>query len=197
MRTVNSIVGAAYPLGRNNVDTDIILPGRFLKTISREGLGGAAFEAIRAEPGNVFADRAYAGSPILVAGQNFGCGSSREHAVWAMLDMGIEAVIASSFSDIFAGNAFKNGLLTVVLAEEALGVVMDCARVGEIGIDLSTQKVTLFTGEAFSFAIDPFRRHCLLNGLDEIGLSLGFEAEITAFERIQDNDRPWIARPFG
>ena len=114
MKAIRRVVGRAYPLGRKNVDTDVIIAARHLKTIKRAGLGQHAFETIRAESGNVFADPAYAGAPILIAGDNFGCGSSREHAAWALVDMGISAVIAPSFSDIFSGNAFKNGILTVV-----------------------------------------------------------------------------------
>ena len=123
MNPVNTISGKAYPFGLKNVDTDIIIPAHWLKTISRTGLGNGAFEALRKEPDNLFDSAEYAGSPILIAGDNFGCGSSREHAAWALDDMGIQAVIAPSFSDIFSGNAFKNGLLTVVLPQEAVHAV--------------------------------------------------------------------------
>lgn len=195
MQPVDQIHGRAYPLGRDNIDTDIILPGRFLKTITRAGLGGVAFEVIRAEPGNILDDPAYAGAPILIAGENFGCGSSREHAVWAMMDMGIRAVIARGFSDIFAGNAFKNGLLTVVLDPDAVDRALEQARAGAIDIRLSDQRVILPDGTSFAFAIDPFRKHCLLNGLDEIGLSLDLEDHIAAFERQMAENRKWLSVP--
>ncbi|KQX23594.1 MULTISPECIES: 3-isopropylmalate dehydratase small subunit [unclassified Sphingomonas] len=195
MQPVDQIHGRAYPLGRDNIDTDIILPGRFLKTITRAGLGGVAFEVIRAEPGNALDDPAYAGAPILIAGENFGCGSSREHAVWAMMDMGIRAVVARGFSDIFAGNAFKNGLLTVVLDPDAVDHVLEQARAGAIDIQLGDQRVILPDGTSFAFAIDPFRKHCLLNGLDEIGLSLDLEDQIAAFERQMAENRKWLLVP--
>jgi len=120
MNPVTTVEGRAYPLGRKNVDTDVIIPAHYLKTITRAGLGKGAFESIRAEPGNVFDDPAFAGAPIVLAGDNFGCGSSREHAAWALGDMGVQAVIAPSFSDIFSGNAFKNSIVTVVLPEDAV-----------------------------------------------------------------------------
>lgn len=195
MDKVDRIAGRAFPLGRDNIDTDIILPGRFLKTITRSGLGSAAFEVIRAEPGNVLTDPAYAGAPILIAGDNFGCGSSREHAVWAMMDMGIKAVVAQSFSDIFSGNAFKNGLLTVELEPAAVRAAMRDAQSGTLEISLSDQHVTLSDGARFGFAIDPFRKRCLLNGLDEIGLSLDLEEEITTFETRMEVERPWLPVP--
>ncbi len=115
MTAITSVEGRAYPLGLKNVDTDVIIPAEYLKTITRLGLGSHAFETIRAQPGNVFDDPAYAGAPIIIAGDNFGCGSSREHAAWALLDLGVKAVIAPGFSDIFLGNAFKNGIITVTL----------------------------------------------------------------------------------
>ena len=138
MKAVTAVEGRAYPLGRANVDTDIIIPAEHLKTIARDGLGRFAFETIRAEPGNVFDDPAHAGAPILIAGDNFGCGSSREHAVWAMLDLGIRAVIAPSFSDIFASNAFKNGLVAVALPQAAVDRLMAVASDQPIRIDLET-----------------------------------------------------------
>jgi len=179
---VTAVEGRAYPLGRANIDTDIIIPAAHLKTIAREGLGRFAFETIRAEPGNVFDDLAYAGAPILIAGDNFGCGSSREHAVWAMLDLGIEAVIAPGFSDIFASNAFKNGLVTVALPKAAVDRLMAVAKAQPIRIDLETMTVTTPYQDRFAFALDPFRRDCLMRGLDEIGLTLESEAAISAYE---------------
>jgi len=120
MNPITAVEGKAYPFGRKNVDTDVIIPAHYLKTITRAGLGKGAFETVRAEPGNVFDDPAYVGAPILIAGDNFGCGSSREHAAWALADLGIKAVIAPSFSDIFSGNAVKNGIVPVVLPQEAI-----------------------------------------------------------------------------
>ena len=127
MDAVSTVEGRAIPFGRKNVDTDVIIPAAYLKTISREGLGKGAFETVRAEDGNVFDDPEYSGAPILIAGDNFGCGSSREHAAWAIRDLGITCVIAPSFSDIFSGNAFKNGILTVVLPQEAIDRLMEVA----------------------------------------------------------------------
>ena len=182
MSGVVAVEGGAYPLGAKNVDTDIIIPAEHLKTIAREGLGRFAFETIRAEPGNVFDDPAYAGGSILIAGDNFGCGSSREHAVWAMRDLGIHAVIAPSFSDIFASNAFKNGLVAAVLPQAAVDRLMAVAGDQPIRVDLETMTVTTPYQDRFEFALDPFRRDCLMRGLDEIGLTLESEVAISAFE---------------
>ena len=182
MSGVTAVEGRAFPLGRANIDTDIIIPAEHLKTIAREGLGRFAFETIRAEPGNVFDDPTHAGASILVAGDNFGCGSSREHAVWAMRDLGIHAVIAPSFSDIFASNAFKNGLVAVALPQAAVDRLMVVAKDQPIRIDLETLTVTTPFQDRFAFALDPFRRDCLMRGLDEIGLTLESEAAIAAFE---------------
>ena len=142
MEKLTTVEGKAYPFGMKNVDTDIVIPSHWLKTISRTGLGKGAFEVLRKEPGNVFDDPAYAGSPILIAGDNFGCGSSREHAAWALGDLGIKVVIAPSFSDIFSSNAFKNGILTVVLPQAAIDRLMEVARTDEIHVDLEQQTVT-------------------------------------------------------
>jgi len=193
MEKVSQIEGKAYPFGLKNVDTDIIIPASWLKTISREGLGRGAFEALRKEPGNLFDRPEYAGAPILVAGDNFGCGSSREHAAWALLDMGIKAVIAPSFSDIFSGNAFKNGILTVVLPQAAVDRLMEVAVDHPITIDLEHQTVTTPFQDRFTFEIDPFRKHCLLNGLDEVGLTLARQEAIGAFEARARAERPFLA----
>jgi len=193
MEPVKDIEGKAYPFGLKNVDTDIIIPAHWLKTISREGLGRGAFEALRKEPGNVFEDPAYAGAPILVAGDNFGCGSSREHAAWALLDMGVKAVIAPSFSDIFSGNAFKNGILTVVLPQEAVDRLVEVAKDNSISIDLEHQTVTTPFQDRFTFEIDPFRKHCLMNGLDEVGLTLARQDAIGSFEATARAERPFLA----
>jgi 3-isopropylmalate/(R)-2-methylmalate dehydratase small subunit len=197
MEPLRHVEGRAYPFGRNNVDTDLIIPARWLKTVSREGLGRGAFEALRGEEGNVFDDPRFAGAPIIIAGDNFGCGSSREHAAWALLDMGVTAVIAPSFSDIFAGNAFKNGILTVALPQEAIDRLMEVAETDPIAIDLEHETVTTPFQDRFTFEIDPFRKHCLMEGLDEVGLTLGREAQIEKYEARQRAEMPWIARGTG
>lgn len=193
MEPVNHIDGKAYPFGQKNVDTDIIIPAHWLKTISRAGLGRGAFEALRQDPDNIFDHPDYAGSPILIAGDNFGCGSSREHAAWALGDMGIKAVIAPSFSDIFSGNAFKNGILAVVLPQEAIDRLMEVAKTDDIHIDLDSQTVTTPFQDRFSFEIDPFRKQCLMGGLDEIGITLGMDAEIREYEQRAAAAWPWQA----
>jgi 3-isopropylmalate/(R)-2-methylmalate dehydratase small subunit len=192
MNPVRTIEGKAYPFGLKNIDTDVIIPAAWLKTISRTGLGKGAFEAIRQDPDNLFDSAEYAGSPILIAGDNFGCGSSREHAAWALDDMGIKAVIAPSFSDIFSGNAFKNGLLTVVLPQEAVDRLMEVAKTDAIHIDLENQVVTTPFQDRFTFEIDPFRKHCLLNGLDEIGITLASSDAISAYEAKVRAEKPWL-----
>ena len=197
MEPVRHVEGRAYPFGRKNVDTDLIIPARWLKTVSREGLGKGAFETVRAEPGNVFDDPEFAGAPILIAGDNFGCGSSREHAAWALTDLGITAVIAPSFSDIFSSNAFKNGILTVALPQDAIDRLMEVAETDPIAIDLEHQTVTTPFQDRFTFEIDPFRKHCLMEGLDEVGLTLGREAAIERYEARQRAEMPWIARGTG
>lgn len=192
MQPIDRVEGRAIPFGRKNVDTDIIIPAQWLKTISREGLGKGAFETVRAEPGNVFDDPEFAGAPILIAGDNFGCGSSREHAAWALIDLGITAVIAPSFSDIFSSNAFKNGILTVVLPQEAVDRLMEVAATDPIHIDLESQTVTTPFQDRFSFEIDPFRKACLMQGLDEIGLTLAKTDAISAYETKIASERPWL-----
>lgn len=194
MQAINHVVGRAIPFGRKNVDTDVIIPAHWLKTITREGLGRGAFEAVRKEPGNVFDDPDYAGAPILIAGDNFGCGSSREHAAWALLDMGVTCVIAPSFSDIFSGNAFKNGILTVALPQEAIDRLMEVATTNEIDVDLDTQTVTTPFQDRFTFDIDPFRKHCLLEGLDEVGMTMAQGDAIGAYEAKAKTSLPFLAR---
>ena len=193
MKAISRVEGRAYPVGLKNIDTDVIIPAVWLKTISRAGLGKGAFESLRAVPGNVFDDPEYAGAPILIAGDNFGCGSSREHAAWAMADLGISAVIAPSFSDIFSGNAFKNGLLAIVLPQAVIDRLMEVARTDDIHIDLETQTVTTPFQDRFEFEIDPFRKHCLINGVDEIGLTLKSSDAISVYEAKLSADRPWLA----
>jgi 3-isopropylmalate/(R)-2-methylmalate dehydratase small subunit len=193
MEPVDSVEGRAIPFGRKNVDTDVIIPAHWLKTITREGLGRGAFETVRAEPGNVFDDPEFANAPILIAGDNFGCGSSREHAAWALLDLGIKAVIAPSFSDIFSGNAFKNGILTVALPQEQVDRLLEVAASDPVMIDLENQVVTTPFQDRFAFEIDAFRKHCLMEGLDEVGLTLARDTAIEKYEKRQASDMPWLA----
>jgi len=192
LNPVTLVTGTAYPWGAKNVDTDVIIPARWLKTITRAGLGRGAFETVRAEPGNVFDDPRYAGAPILIAGDNFGCGSSREHAAWALADMGVAAVIAPSFSDIFSGNAVKNGIVPVVLPQAAVDRLLAAAIEAPVTVDLETMTVTTPFQDRFVFALDPFRRRCLMEGLDEIGLTLARDTEISNFEGEVRLGRPWI-----
>jgi 3-isopropylmalate/(R)-2-methylmalate dehydratase small subunit len=194
MDELTRVEGRAYPLGRANIDTDIIIPAHHLKTTKRTGLGIHAFETIRAEPGNIFDDPTYADAPILIAGANYGCGSSREHAAWAMGDMGIRTVIAPSFADIHAGNALKNGILTVVLPQDQVDRLLAVAREGlAITVDLESQTVTTPYQDRFVFTIDPFRKTCLLKGLDEIGITLELADAIDAHEGRQAAETPWLA----
>ncbi|RYY43699.1 MAG: 3-isopropylmalate dehydratase small subunit [Sphingomonadales bacterium] len=197
MDPVRKVEGRAYPWGAKNIDTDIIIPAHWLKTISREGLGKGAFETVRAQPGNIFDDPAYAGSPILIAGDNFGCGSSREHAAWALKDMGITAVIAPSYSDIFSGNAFKNGIVAVVLPQEAIDRLIEVAKTDSVTIDLETMTVTTPFQDRFTFEMDPFRRDCLMQGLDEVGLTLARDTAISKYESMVADARPWLKRESG
>ena len=191
------VAGSAYPWGQKNVDTDVIIPAHWLKTIKRSGLGRGAFETVRAQPGNIFDDPRYAGSPILIAGDNFGCGSSREHAAWALADMGVRAVIAPSFSDIFSGNAFKNGIVAVVLPQEAIDRLLAVAQDQEITVDLETMTVTTPFQDRFVFDLDPFRRRCLMEGLDEVGLTLAKDTVISNFEEAMQQQRPWTTHRSG
>ena len=195
MEKVSTIEGRAIPLGLKNVDTDVIIPAHWLKTVSREGLGKGAFETIREAPGNPFDVEDFAGAPILIAGDNFGCGSSREHAAWALLDLGITAVIAPSFSDIFSGNAFKNGILTVELPQDQVDRLLEVAADHPIAIDLENQTVTTPFQDRFAFEVDPFRKHCLLEGLDEIGLTLERGAAIETHEQQRAQALPWLDAP--
>lgn len=197
MEPIKQVEGRAIPFGRKNVDTDVIVPSKWLKTITREGLGRGAFESLRQDPDNLFDSAEFKGSPILIAGDNFGCGSSREHAAWALLDLGITCVIAPSFSDIFSGNAFKNGILTVVLSQDQVDRLLEVAKTDPIAIDLETQTVTTPFQDRFSFEIDPFRKHCLLNGLDEVGLTLARDAAISTYEQKHRAELPWLAAGTG
>ncbi len=189
---ITIVEGRAYPWGAKNIDTDVIIPAHWLKTTTREGLGKGAFETVRAQPDNIFDDPRYTGSPTLIAGDNFGCGSSREHAAWALADMGIKAVIAPSFSDIFSGNAFKNGIVTVVLPQAAVDRLVEVAQDGNVTVDLETMTVTTDYQDRFPFELDAFRRDCLMQGLDEIGLTLARDTAISKFESADAQNRPWI-----
>ena len=174
---------------------DIIIPAHWLKTITRAGLGRGAFETVRAQADNIFDDPRYAGAPILIAGDNFGCGSSREHAPWALLDFGIRCVISTSFADIFFNNCFKNGILPIVMPPEVVEVLMEDARKGanaRMTVDLENQTVTTSDGQSFPFQVDPFRKHCLLNGLDDIGLTMEKAPAIDAYEAQMAQSRPWV-----
>lgn len=192
MTPIDKVEGRAIPLGLKNVDTDVIIPAHWLKTTSREGMGRGAFESLRADPDNLFDQPEYQQAPILIAGDNFGCGSSREHAAWALGDLGIRVVIAPSYSDIFSGNAVKNGILPVVLPQSAIDRLMEVAATDPIHVDLDTQTVTTPFQDRFTFDIDPFRKMCLLEGLDEISLTEKSGAAITAYEQQLDAARPWM-----
>ena len=202
MTPFRKLTGIAAPLRMINVDTDRIIPKQFLKTIRRTGLGANLFNDMRfapdgAEIPDFVLNRApWRGAEILIAGENFGCGSSREHAPWALLDFGIRCVIAPSFGDIFYNNCFKNGVLPVTLPGETVGALMDQAEQGSnarFAVDLEACEVVPPDGAAIGFEIDPFRRHCLLEGLDDIGLTLEKAAAIDAFEAARRIDRPWLA----
>ena len=187
MDKFTQLTGIAAPLPLINVDTDMIIPKQFLKTIKRSGLGKNLFDEMRYDdagnelPDFVLNKPAYRNAEILIAGENFGCGSSREHAPWALLDFGIRCVIAPSYADIFFNNCFKNGILPIVLAQDEVDLLMKDAEKGEnarITVDLEAQTVTSSDGVALAFDVDPFRKHCLLNGLDDIGLT--FEKKDTS-----------------
>ncbi len=194
MQAIDTISGRAVPFGAANVDTDVIIPARFLKSVTRDGLGKGAFAAIRENPDNLFDAPENRGAPILIAGDNFGCGSSREHAPWALMDLGFRSVIAPSFADIFSGNSFKNGLLLVQLPQAQVDRLMEVAEQGQpITIDLENQVVTTPFQDRFEFPIDAFRKHCLLNGLDEISLTLEMGKAITSHEARLAKEQPWIA----
>ena len=200
MDKFTTLTGVAAPLKIVNVDTDMIIPKDYLKTIKRTGLGTGLFAEMRfnedgsENPDFVLNQPAYRNAKILVAGDNFGCGSSREHAPWALLDFGIRCVISTSFADIFYNNCFKNGILPIVLPQDAVDVLMKDAEKGSNArmiVDLEEQTVTTSDGESFSFEVDSFQKHCLLNGLDDIGLTLARADKIETFEASLAEDRPW------
>ncbi|NIY73194.1 3-isopropylmalate dehydratase small subunit [Marivivens donghaensis] len=200
MEKFQKVQGIAAPMPLVNIDTDMIIPKIFLKTIKRSGLGVNLFDEMRYDrQGNEIEDFVlnkpqYRDAEILVAGDNFGCGSSREHAPWAIADFGIKCVISTSFADIFYNNCFKNGILPIVFPQEVVDVLMKDAEKGSnarMTVDLEGQTVTTSDGESFSFEVDSFKKHCLLNGLDDIGLTMQNVDAIDAFEAKNAADRPW------
>lgn len=201
MDKFTKITGIAAPMPLVNIDTDMIIPKQFLKTIARSGLGKNLFDEMRftldgAEiPDFVLNQPAYRKAEILIAGDNFGCGSSREHAPWALLDFGIRCVVSTSFADIFYNNCFKNGILPIVMPKEVVDELMADARKGanaRISVDLESQTITTSEGKQFSFDVDPFRKHCLINGLDDIGLTLEKVTAIDTFEKRASSLRSWV-----
>lgn len=202
--------GIVTPLDRANVDTDLIIPKQFLKSIKRTGFGDNLFDELRymdegylgqdiskrpKNPDFVLNQPRYQGSTILLARTNFGCGSSREHAPWALSEYGFRTVIAPSFADIFFNNSFKNGMLPVILTEQKVDQLFKECEANEgyqLTVDLDAQEVRTPSGQAFKFEVDSFRKHCLLNGLDDIGLTLQAEDDIHAFENQIKQTRPWI-----
>ncbi len=206
MEKFDKLTGVAAPLPMINVDTDMIIPKQFLKTIKRTGLGEALFHEARyrddgsENPDFVLNKPAYRNARILVAGENFGCGSSREHAPWALADFGIRCVIAPSFADIFYNNCFKNGILPIKLPEADVDKLMEDAEKGAnatITVDLENQTITGPDGGEIRFEVEPFRKHCLLNGLDDIGLTFQKERKITGFEKDYGSRYPWLGAPSG
>lgn len=201
MEKFNQLSGIAAPMDLVNIDTDMIIPKQFLKTIKRSGLGVNLFDEMRYNLDGteiedfVLNQPAYREASILVAGDNFGCGSSREHAPWAIADFGIRCVISTSFADIFYNNCFKNGILPIVLPEDQRDVLMKDAEKGanaRIEVDLEAQTVTASDGTTFSFEVDAFKKHCLQNGLDDIGLTMEKAAAIDTFEASAGQARPWV-----
>ena len=201
MDKFEKLSGVAAPMPMINIDTDMIIPKQFLKTIKRSGLGVNLFDEMRFDddgaeiPDFVLNQPAYRNAEILVAGDNFGCGSSREHAPWAIKDFGIRCVIAPSFADIFHNNCFKNGILPIALPQEQVDVLMAAAQKGanaRIEVDLEAQTLTTSDGDVIAFDVDPFKKHCLLEGLDDIGLTMEKAASIDTFETAASAARPWV-----
>ena len=201
MEKFEKFSGIAAPMPLVNIDTDMIIPKQFLKTIKRSGLGVNAFAEMRYKSDGsevedfVLNKPAYRDSSILIAGDNFGCGSSREHAPWALSDFGIKVVVSTSFADIFFNNCFKNGMLPIILPEEQVEILMNDSEKGSnarIEVDLEAQTITSSDGNVFSFEVDPFKKHCLLNGLDDIGLTMEKSSSIEAFERKLEIEQPWL-----
>jgi len=202
MEKFTKLTAVAAPLPIVNCDTDKIIPARFLKTLTRTGLGKNLFDPLRYDPKTgeenldfVLNKPAYRNSEILVAGHNFGCGSSREHAPWALLDFGIRCVISTDFADIFYNNSSKNGILLIKVSPEELEQLMEGAERGAnatMTVDLESQEITNSDGEKIIFEVDSFKKHCLLNGLDDIGLTLKKESSISAYEEKQKASEPWL-----
>ncbi|WP_338549522.1 3-isopropylmalate dehydratase small subunit [Roseovarius phycicola] len=201
MDKFETLTGIAAPMPLVNIDTDMIIPKQFLKTIKRSGLGANLFDEMRFDrqgseiPDFVLNQSQYRDAEILVAGDNFGCGSSREHAPWAIKDFGIRCVISTSFADIFYNNCFKNGILPIVLPQEQVDVLMKDAEKGSnarMTIDLEAQTVATSDGEVFTFEVDPFKKRCLLEGLDDIGLTMEKASAIDVFEAQASAARPWV-----
>ena len=201
MDKFTTLTGIAAPMPLVNIDTDMIIPKQFLKTIHRTGLGKSLFDEMRYNPDGtenpdfVLNKPAWRDAQVIVAGDNFGCGSSREHAPWALLDYGIRCVISTSFADIFYNNCFKNGILPIVLPQDAVDALMQDAENGanaRLTIDLDAQTVTGADGTAHHFDIDPHRKHCLLNGLDDIGLTMEKAPAIEAYEARIAQSQPWV-----
>ena len=201
MESFEKLSGIAAPMPLINIDTDMIIPKVFLKTIKRSGLGANLFDELRYEgngkenPNFVLNKPQYRSAEIIVAGDNFGCGSSREHAPWAIKDFGIRCVISTSFADIFYNNCFKNGILPIVLPAEQVDALMEDAENGSnarMEVDLEAQTVTSSDGDVFTFEIDAFKKHCLLNGLDDISLSLEKSSSIESYEATIAVERPWV-----
>lgn len=202
MDKFTKLSGVAAPMNIMNIDTDMIIPKNYLKTIKRSGLGKHAFAEMRynddgsENPDFVLNKPAYRKAQVIVAGENFGCGSSREHAPWALLDFGIRCVISTSFADIFFNNCFKNGILPIKVTKEQLDELMDDAEKGAnavLEIDLENQEIGRPNGEKIAFEVDEFRKHCLLNGLDDIGLTMEKGSKIDTFEDKEKAERPWLA----
>jgi 3-isopropylmalate/(R)-2-methylmalate dehydratase small subunit len=201
MEKFTNVSGVAAPMPLVNIDTDMIIPKQFLKTIKRSGLGVNLFDEMRYnQDGSEISDvvlnqSAYRNAEIIIAGENFGCGSSREHAPWALKDFGISVVISESFADIFYNNCFKNGILPVKLSKESIDILMDDASKGEnarISVDLEEQTVSATDGTIFKFQVDAFKKHCLLNGLDDIGLTYQKIESVDKFEEKQAKITPWL-----
>jgi len=201
MRKFESFTGLAAPIPLMNIDTDMIIPKQFLKTIKRTGLGTSLFHEMRYDldgsenPDFILNQAPWSAAEILIAGDNFGCGSSREHAPWALLDFGIRCVISTSFADIFHNNCFKNGILPITLPEDAVQSLMAFAESGDnarITIDLENQQVIAPDGTIHAFEMDPFKKQCLLEGLDDIALTLDKATAIDTFENNRQRTRPWL-----
>ncbi len=201
MEKFTKVEAVAAPMPLVNIDTDMIIPKQFLKTIKRSGLGVHAFDEMRYDddgneiPDFVLNKPAYRNAEIIIAGDNFGCGSSREHAPWALNDFGIKVIISTSFADIFYNNSFKNGMLPIVLPEAEVQALMEDASNGanaRLTVDLENQEITRPNGEKIAFEVDEFRKHCLINGLDDIGLTMQKAGNIESFEKKHEAAMPWV-----